>query len=286
MKMTGAGNDFILIDNVLSSLDMDWPIMAPQLCDRRFGIGADGLLVIEKSSNADFKMLYYNADGTFGGMCGNGGRCAASYVMSKQNKDQVRFEALDYSYSAQRVAKDIHLKMKSPILHDSVKTVQLSTHIIPIRLIDSGSPHAVIFTRDLPSALREEVREVGIKNLGKLIRNHNQFAPSGVNVDFLETTGPNEISMRTYERGVEDETLACGTGAVASAMAAAIVEHFTSPLIVKTQSNEVLTVRFRKDGINFSHVELIGPVKFVFRGQVAVQCDNFGAMKMRIAYAS
>ncbi|MBI1807272.1 MAG: diaminopimelate epimerase [Ignavibacteria bacterium] len=284
LKVTGAGNDFILIDNMSSSFMLDWTLLAPQLCDRRFGIGADGLLVIEKSSRAEFKMLYYNADGTYGGMCGNGGRCAAAYVMSKDHRVDVRFEALNHLYGAQQIGKDIQLKMKQPIFHESEITIQICGKSIPLRLIDTGSPHAVIFVCDLPAILQSKVAEEGIEALGRTIRNHEKFAPLGTNVDFIEIIRENEISMRTYERGVEAETLACGTGAVASAIASALVKGFTSPVNVKTRSNQVLIVKFQRDSTGFSDVSLIGPVKFVFRGKFTVQHDHAGSPTVRLAF--
>src|ERR1041385_1052110 len=213
LKMTGAGNDFVLIDNLEQEFNLNWSLSAPVLCNRRYGVGADGLLIIEKSSKAAFTMSYFNADGTYGGMCGNGGRCSANYVMEKLGLDEVRFEALGYTYEASRKRDDVKLQMKDI---NSIQTnikVRIGEDELLVNFVDSGAPHVVILQDSIPSRIYEKIRNEGIVELGRAMRHHPTFAPDGTNVNFIEPLSKSTISMRTYERGVEDETLACGTGA-------------------------------------------------------------------------
>lgn len=248
VKMTGAGNDFVLVDNRKARLFVDWTDFARPVCDRRYGVGADGLLVIERSSRADFAMKYYNADGSYGGMCGNGGRCAARYVMEEGKCRSVRFEALGHIYRAQELGDSISLRMKDPnLLLEKTKVLLFKTKIL-FTWIDTGAPHAVMFLEEVPLGLRRKLLEPDINDIGRRIRSHRRFAPEGTNVDFIELIDDATISMRTYERGVENETLACGTGAVASAVVSAQRFGLRSPIDVNTRSGEVLTVSFRLKG--------------------------------------
>jgi len=269
VKMTGAGNDFILIDNRKGSYNgISWGKLAPEICDRHFGVGADGLLVIGAGKEADFSLKYYNSDGSYGGMCGNGGRCAAHFYMSEHSVRQCKFESLGHIYSSGRQDEfNISIKMKSVSIDNIKRNINLYDNQVSLYFVDTGAPHAVIFIDDLPASLRQMLNETGIAGLGRTIRNHGMFQPSGTNVDFIKITGDRTVDMRTYERGVEAETLACGTGAIASACVECCVNDILPPMKVHTRSNQILTVNFKVDGTLLKDVELTGPAEEVFTGR-------------------
>jgi diaminopimelate epimerase len=270
-KMSGAGNDFILIDNLNGRYALDWSQIAPKLCDRRNGIGADGLLIIERSTKADFKMNYFNADGTYGGMCGNGGRCSALFISNLFSHKKVSFEALEYVYHAAQLDNtNVMLRMKDVISFELNKMLQIDETILPVHFIDTGSPHVVLYINDLPSNIQSEVKTDGIIRLGRLIRNHRQFKPHGVNVNFVEIADNKNISMRTYERGVEDETYACGTGAIASSIVSFVRKGINHPVNVKTHSNELLIVDFIEAEGRFKEVTLTGAAISTFEGEIQI----------------
>ncbi len=266
VKTTGAGNDFVLIDNRDAHISLRWNLLAPAICNRRFGVGADGLLVLEKSTRADFSMKYFNADGSFGGMCGNGGRCAAAHVMADSGAKEVSFDALGHVYHARLEQALVHLEMKRVTSLRTNLKVKFMDNLVTAHYVDTGAPHAVVFAESLPETLLTTVRHEGIKEIGSAIRYSKRFAPAGTNVDFVTIVNPGTISMRTYERGVEDETLACGTGAVASAIAASAVAGMIPPISVLTRSNEVLTIYFRRRREAYTSIELAGPAQKVFEG--------------------
>lgn len=266
LKMTGAGNDFILVDDREGEYQLEWPDFTKLVCDRRYGVGADGLLVIENSDKADFRMLYYNSDGSYGGMCGNGGRCASKFFMDSTGKPTACFEALDYIYKAEKNQVNIILELKKPVIIYINKLIHLNNVEISYHFIDTGSPHVVIFMDDLPDNLKNEIHRFGVSEIGRQIRNHIDFASAGTNVDFIETKELPVIKMRTYERGVEAETLACGTGAVACAVIASIWLNIVPPINVKTSSDEILSVNFTRVGDSISIPKLSGSAKSVFSG--------------------
>ena len=269
-KMTGAGNDFVLIDNRSLGLRHDWSAMAPDLCDRRYGIGADGLLVLQNGhGDAKFVMEYYNADGSHGGMCGNGGRCAALYTMQAGQTDETTFEAVGHLYQAKRLGPNtIRLHMKDISSMAIATPLNLGTHLLQAHYVDSGTAHVVLWYDDLPADLKTGFAEMDIHSLGKAIRMHDAYAPGGTNVNVIQQVDPSTIAMRTYERGVEEETLACGTGAVASAVVSHAFKHLSNHIRVITRSNEVLQVSFTAEHGRYSNVHLHGPAKFCFDGQV------------------
>ena len=259
-KMSGAGNDFVLIDNMNGSLRVDKSKLSRVVCSRHFGVGADGLLLIERSSIADFSMKYYNADGSYGGMCGNGGRCIARYAvaMGIVPESTVKFEALDQIYSAEIIHEAVKLQMKE-VKHQQLNIlIQLEQSFFEGHFIDTGSPHVVIEC--------EKLDELDVTGIGKEIRYHELFAPEGANVDFIRVAGDNELDLRTYERGVEGETLACGTGAVASSLIASLLKDVSSPVTLNVKSGEQLTVYFKRDGNLFTDVYLEGSASFLFSG--------------------
>ncbi|MFZ1978462.1 MAG: diaminopimelate epimerase [Bacteroidota bacterium] len=266
-KMTGAGNDFIVIDDRKERISNP-PKLVIKLCDRRWGIGADGLILIRKSKRAAYEMMYYNADGSYGGMCGNGGRCIAHFTIANRIAGKKHFfEALGYLYEAKKLSGSMmQLKMKNP---DKIKlnsSIDINGKTVPYHYIDTGAPHVVIEA----DALDQELKNIDVHKLGAFIRYHKKFQPSGTNVNFVKKIGQHTIQIRTYERGVEAETLACGTGSIASAIISSFVMKTKSPVTVKVQSNAALKVDFRKEAEKVDNVRLTGPAKIVFTGTVNV----------------
>ncbi|MBA4311376.1 MAG: diaminopimelate epimerase [Chlorobiaceae bacterium] len=270
-KMTGAGNDFILIDNRNKQYNLNWISIIPKLADRRYGIGADGVLLIENSSVSDFKMNYFNADGSYGGMCGNGGRCSALFAMDIFNKSEIRFEALNHIYNAKLLNDKVLLQMIDP---HSIKLDQILNDVYPTPIlyhfIDTGAPHVVIFIKDQNNNF-ENFKNRDISEIGKKIREHKNFYPDGTNVNFVLINNDKSISIRTYERGVESETLACGTGSVACAVIYSLKEFLKPPVDVHTRSNEILTVNFDKIDGTIKNASLIGSAKSVFSGEIKIE---------------
>jgi diaminopimelate epimerase len=262
VKVSGAGNDFILVDNYAGLLTVDWVKFAQAACSRHFGIGADGLLVIDRSTRADFHMSYFNSDGSSGGMCGNGGRCAARYAMSRGiSGPHVVFEALGHLYEAKVAGDSVSLSMQDVTQHpQEMVFADEKGGTVTGKLFQTGSPHVVIHSGDIE---RSDVRY-----WGSFIRHHSLLRPDGANVDFLSAAGRNRISLRTYERGVEAETLACGTGAVAAAVGAARDLGMTPPISVSVRSGEELTVDFVLTRTGATGVELTGTAHFIFSGSV------------------
>jgi diaminopimelate epimerase len=258
-KMSGAGNDFIVIDNLDSSIDFDMPRLAVALCSRRHAVGADGLLLLEPSTKANFSMRYYNADGSFGGMCGNGGRCIARYAYARGIAPlQLKFEALDYVYEAEVDNSSVKLWMKIPSTFKPNILVALADVTLLGHFIDTGSPHFVIESTDLEST--------DVFRVGREIRRHPLFAPEGCNVNFVSRQVDDVLSIRTYERGVESETLACGTGSVASAIVYALQYGLKSPVTLNVRSGEQLIVYFDFERGQFRNVVLQGSAHMVFSG--------------------
>ena len=266
-KMSGAGNDFVVVDNRNDIIE-DRIKFAVASCNRRLGIGADGLLLLEKSTKADFLMRYYNADGSDGGMCGNGGRCIAKYAFDNSfvKKNQFTFDALGYIYEAQRISADLYeLKMKPPADKRLNHKINVDGQLLNANFIDTGSPNSVIFldeNMDLTS-----FDKVNVLRLGKEIRYHETYQPKGVNVNFVSIEGINYIKVRTYERGVEDETLACGTGSVASAVVSAMKNNWSGPVVVNVRSGENLEIAFERNEDSFGNIRLKGSAKVIFSGE-------------------
>jgi diaminopimelate epimerase len=271
-KMSGAGNDFVVIDN-RARVITEPAALALSICDRRRGVGADGLLLLEESDEADFQMKYYNADGSYGGMCGNGGRCVARFALLKGivASSELKFEALDYIYNASIAENNVRLMMKPPSDMRWNQQLQVAGVTVLFHFVDTGSPHSVVFleqNKEVPKTLRD----VDVHRLGREIRDHKYFLPHGTNVNFVERVDLNVIRTRTYERGVEAETLACGTGIVASALIANEIMGVPSPATVHTQGGEALQVGFRKiRKAEYEDVSLYGSAHVTFNG--VVNCD-------------
>ena len=261
--MNGAGNDFILFDNRTGSIDLDRSQIA-QLCDRHRGIGADGILLLEKPANrADFRMRYFNADGGEAEMCGNGARCFARFANKVGGqKATISFETPAGVISAELKGDLVTLRMTEPTDLRLNVDLPMEAETRTVHFINSGVPHVVIPVSKIDNA--------DVRREGAAIRYHKMFSPSGANVNFIEKRAPNKIAIRTYERGVEDETLACGTGIVASALIFATTEKSSSPITVVARGGDELEVGFEKSGDRFCNVTLTGPAEFVFEGTVAI----------------
>jgi diaminopimelate epimerase len=252
-KYQGTGNDFIIIDNRNSIFSPDNSALIKKLCDRRFGIGADGLILINNKTGFDFEMVYFNADGFIGTMCGNGGRCTADFALkSGIAEKKLRFIAADGIHFAESDGELIRLKMNDV---NEIRSVAGNY------FINTGSPHYVIFTKELGN--------LDVFNKGRKIRQSKDFQPGGTNVNFVESES-NGIFVRTFERGVEDETLSCGTGVTASAIASVLSGHFvSSPVNVRTRGGN-LSVEFDVNGTQISDIWLCGPATFVFEGKIKI----------------
>lgn len=261
-KIVASGNDFVVVDNSRSSIKNNLKLFAKNTCDRKFGIGADGLLLVEKSKKADFKMRIFNPDGSEAEMCGNGARAISLFAFeNKIAKTTMSFETKAGIIEAKVLNKNcVKIKTKPPKNIKLDILVKINKKPICINFIDTGVPHAVIFVSGL--------EKIDVFGIGRLIRNHPKFMPRGTNVDFIEVFNKNSLKIRTYERGVEDETLACGTGSVAGAIIFVIKSGALdlSKINVITRSRETLKVSFDRCGNEFSNVWLEGKVKKVFQG--------------------
>jgi diaminopimelate epimerase len=269
-KMSGAGNDFVCVDNRTSVIS-NGARLARVLCNRRSGVGADGLLLLEPSDRADFKMMYYNADGSFGGMCGNGGRCIAVFGM-KQNaaKPRMQFEALDHVYDADVSEDRVTLTMKDVGPLSRKKMMKIRGNLLHYYFIDTGSPHVVI-PLDFWGSTPRSLESVQVESIGRTIREHNSFAPDGTNVNFIKLSKDRTVHFRTYERGVEAETFACGTGSIAAAFVAHKIWKLNSPIQIIPRSSIPLLVEFRQVGQRYEKVRLTGPAIITFTGTVDVE---------------
>lgn len=262
-KSVATGNDFIIIDNRNSALKGDPAGIAKKLCDRFYSVGADGLLLLEKSDLADFKMRIFNSDGSEAEMCGNGSRCVALYAYAKKiAPSDMKIETMAGILNANVQGESVRVKLTDP--KDIQWNLCLMIHECPykVNLVNTGVPHVIYFVDDLEA--------VEVNKLGPKMRYHEDFSPHGANVNFVKVTDKdkNKISVRTYERGVEDETLACGTGAVASAIIAAESEKFVSPVTVETRSGEILKVYFEFHDGSFKNVYLEGKARLVYEGEL------------------
>jgi diaminopimelate epimerase len=263
--MHGGGNDFVLIDHRERFIpEAEQPGFARRVCQRQVGIGADGLILIENSDKADFRWRFYNADGSEPEMCGNGSRCAARFaVMHGIAPENLSFETLAGLIHAE--VKGRRVKVTLPgvgdfALHQTIPVdeVNVTGHFVRV-----GVPHVVVPVEDLEAA--------PVTAWGRLIRFHPRFQPAGTNVNFVVFSGPNDLSIRTYERGVEDETLACGTGSVAAALVGACLGKLNSPVAVHTRGGEILNVYFKPEAGACGDIFLEGDALVVYRGELWVE---------------
>lgn len=251
-KYQGTGNDFIMIDNRDKVFDRTDQKDIAFLCDRRFGIGADGLILLENHPTCDFKMVYYNSDGNESTMCGNGGRCITAFANFLGIIDnQAEFEAIDGRHQAEIDGDQVSLQM------GNVDQVQNNESYV---FLDTGSPHHVELAKNL--------YDLDVKQLGHSIRYSDQYGKEGTNVNFVEPIDAENYRVRTYERGVENETLSCGTGVTAVALAMNYIGETEKNLLTLHTPGGQLKVKFRKTPQGFSDIWLIGPAKQVFKGLI------------------
>lgn len=277
-KMSGAGNDFIVIDINLNPKFLLSESIIKKLCDRRNGIGADGVITIEDSDNHDFIMNYYNADGSFGSLCGNGARCGIKYaaLTDRFQSSETCFIANNNPYNGKILEDESVLFYFNPPqkLKFDFK-IKAFGQLINACYADTGSPHVVINICDIlknpkvPNKFYEDLNEVPVFNIGKEIRNSSDFSPGGTNVNFVKVEDE-KVYIRTYERGVEDETLACGTGSVAAAIVSYIKSGLKPPVQIIPKSREVLTVNFVVENKKVSNLSLTGPAKIIYTGQIPI----------------
>jgi diaminopimelate epimerase len=261
-KMNGAGNDFVLLDNrqQQSKLRRDQIV---RLCDRQRGVGADGviLLVPCASGKADWAWEFYNRDGSTGEMCGNGARCFARFVQRLTGKPgDFTFETEAGIISARFHGDRVTVNLTAPADLRLNEKLPLSTGPQLLHFLNTGVPHTILFVPDADKAM--------VQQLGPELRRHPHFAPKGTNVNFVQVLAPGRIRVRTFERGVEAETLACGTGVTASALIASRVHRFSSPIGVLVQGGDELEVSFSEQNGGFADVCLTGPAEFVFDGKI------------------
>jgi len=251
-KYEGAGNDFIIVRNVPRQIDPSDSQLSRRLCDRRFGIGSDGVLLIEDWDGYDFRMIFINPDGSRGSMCGNGGRCAAHFVMSHMTGFRdITFMADDGPHKARSLGND-QIEISIRDVHGMRKTADGV-------VVSTGVPHLVVFTND--------TENINVPAEGRRLRYSPLYAPEGVNVNFVQTDR-DSIKVRTYERGVEDETLACGTGVTASVIAAALTGKIVTNNPVVNVRGGTLSVRYTLTADGATDILLRGPATFVFSGEI------------------
>lgn len=265
-KMSGAGNDFVIIDHRDRFIpDQLHTQFAQALCRRNFSVGADGLILIENSQTEDFSWRFYNNDGSIAEMCGNGARCAARYAYRKNiGGKTMTFETVAGVIEAEILGEQEHvsIRMTDPYGLMSKDPIRLGDEYYSIYSINTGVPHAVVFV---------DSEDIPVAEWGRTIRYNHQFEPAGTNANFVRLTADGDLHVRTYERGVESETLACGTGAVASVLIAADKGFVSSPTYVTTGGGEQLVVQFEKDNGTMSDVYLQGAARIIFEGNVQAE---------------
>jgi diaminopimelate epimerase len=277
-KMNGTGNDFIVVDNRdLRIAKSSMAGLAKRLCHRQFSVGADGMIFIEPAAQprlADFRWQFFNADGSEAEMCGNGARCAARFAFSRGiAQARMQFETIAGLIEAQMVGVNVKIRLTPPSDIVLGRTIEIDGVAREFHSINTGVPHTVHFVEDNTAT--------PVQKWGRLIRHHKLFEPAGTNVNFVQMPD-RELHVRTYERGVEDETLACGTGAVASALIAALHGHVTSPVKVRTTGGAELIIHFilldlaespessdaRRHEQRIAEVYLEGPASLVYDGEL------------------
>jgi diaminopimelate epimerase len=262
-KMSGSGNDFILIDNRSGALDEDnlSPFVA-SVCRRKHSVGADGMILLEDSDRADFKWRFFNADGGEVEMCGNGGRCAARLAFLKGIAGaSLTFETQAGIIQAEVTGERVKLEMPIPTLPEIDYSLDVEGEALIVSSITVGVPHVVTWVTD-PETTR-------VFELGRAIRYHERYAPAGTNANFVKQLNNGAFAIRTYERGVEDETLACGTGSVATALIAATKGMTTSPAELQTQGGETLNIYFEQSEDGFKNVFLEGDARLIYEGKLS-----------------
>ena len=262
-KAVASGNDFVVVDNRRKAIKNPLAF-AKAVCPRHTGIGADGVLLLESSRKSSFKMRIINSDGSEAEACGNGFRCIALFAKQELGyPSEFQFESLAGVIQAKIKGTSVRVQMVEPTQMKERGELQVLGHRLHYSFINTGVPHAVIFV--------EGLAKIDVNGLGRAIRTHAHFRPKGTNVNFVEVTGPKNVRVRTYERGVEAETLACGTGSTASAILSSVLGYTRPPVQVTTSGGEILTVDFKQQNGKLDPVTLEGEAAVVFKGQYSLK---------------
>lgn len=269
-KMAGAANDFIVIDNRGGALREPARAWIAGVCRRRFSVGADGLLLLDHAADADFSMRYFNADGSEAGMCGNGGRCIARFAVLVglgREERELTFTNPSGRYRAVVSGERVRLNLPAPSGLEPQITLALRAGERQADFIHTGVPHVVFFT--------DRLEAEDVAGLGSEVRHHPRFQPAGTNVNFCQVADAHAIRVRTFERGVENETLACGTGSAAAALLAARRGWVKSPVKVLTRSGEALDMEFVLRGETFSEIYQSGSARLIYWGELSDEATHF-----------
>ncbi len=261
-KMNGSGNDFILIDNRNGEIkDEHMGHLVERTCRRKESVGADGVIFVVRSNQYDFGWRYFNPDGGEVEMCGNGGRCVSRFAYLKGiTGPKMTFETLAGPVSAEVNGRKVKILLPNPTGLSMDLDLEHQQGWKSVDFINTGVPHVVVYVEDLSNH--------PVKEQGRDIRYHTRFAPEGTNADFMKAIGPDQLEIRTYERGVEDETLACGTGSIACALLASIRGMVSPPVKVKTRGGEELIIYFQRKGDSFEQVWLEGDTSIVYQAHL------------------
>jgi diaminopimelate epimerase len=270
-KMSGAGNDFVFIDKKQNNWIQINTELIKTICDRRNGIGADGLITIEDSATHNFIMNYYNADGSTGSLCANGARCAILFASEsgrlKDNK--VEFISNEVEYKGELISNsEIKFYLDPPKKIKYNFKIKAGGRLLNAHFADTGSPHVVIDINETDGFLTS-LDSIPVEKLGREIRYLPEFSPAGTNVNFIYVKD-NVINIRTYERGVEAETFACGTGSVAAALICFVTKKLSVPVKIIPKSNEKLFVNFDVENLKVRNLSLTGPAKVLFTGEMKI----------------
>ena len=261
-KMSGSGNDFIIVDNREKAVkDNDLPGLIQGICRRKISVGADGFILIEPSDKADFKWRFFNSDGSKAEMCGNGARCVSRFAyVNGIAGENLSFETAAGVVSGQVKDDRVKVKMPDPVELRLDYSIDLKNGPVMVCSVNTGVPHVVV--------MNETVEDINVFELGREIRFHEAFTPAGTNVNFICQQKQGHLAIRTYERGVENETLACGTGSIAAALITSCKAQWQSPINLVTRSGESLTIYFKKDGSIFSDIFLEGDARIIYSAQL------------------
>jgi len=257
-KMAASGNDFVVVESLPKGLPIKK--LAKEICDRKYGVGADGLLVLSKVALNTIRMRIFNSDGSEAQMCGNGSRCVALYSAREQKR--IKIETMAGVIEAEVKKDTVKIKLTEPKNVRLDIPVKVNGRSLSVNFINTGVPHTVIPVCG--------IAKINVKDIGRQIRHHKKFSPAGTNVNFIEVLNKDSLRIRTYERGVEDETLACGTGSIAAALIFALKTGASGEINIHTQSGEILKVYFKREQDKFEDVWLEGRAKIVYKGEYYV----------------
>jgi len=272
-KMSGAGNDFIIIDNRTGQLnvpDADLPAWVRRVCARGMAVGADGLLLIQAptDTDTDFKWRFFNADGSVAEMCGNASRCVSRYAFMKAIAgERLRFETIAGVIEGEVMGESVKIKMTAPFDLVPKRFLEVDGRQLTVGSVNTGVPHVITVVDDVDA--------VDVVALGRAIRNHPDYQPAGTNANFVSCDAEGRWSIRTYERGVEGETLACGTGNVAAAIILAVNQGIESPISFKTRSGSRLTIYYERAGEACRAVYMAGDARLIYEGRMTPDAWNY-----------